>query len=169
MALDNAAGPMKNVNARRAVWAALDREAIVEAEGGPIFRRRRPFIYPGSSAMSRPAAPRSASGLQRRRHGTRRGQEIHEIGRLSERQVHGARRSRSSAQMTRIARGYPDRQPGVHAPRLPHPRDRGRLRDDVQPVLRCSQAGNRRVPVRRMGRDFADPRGCAYIPFSGRG
>jgi peptide/nickel transport system substrate-binding protein len=48
MALDNAAGPTRNVNVRRAVWAALDREAIVAARGGPLLAAPMThFIYPG--------------------------------------------------------------------------------------------------------------------------
>ncbi len=48
VALNNSRGPMKNVNARRAVWAALDREAIVNALGGPLFAAPMThFIYPG--------------------------------------------------------------------------------------------------------------------------
>jgi peptide/nickel transport system substrate-binding protein len=48
--LDNAAGPFKNVNARRAVWAALDRAAIVKARGGPLVSEPAThFIYPGVS------------------------------------------------------------------------------------------------------------------------
>jgi peptide/nickel transport system substrate-binding protein len=48
MALDNAAGPMKDVDVRRAVWAALDRQALVEANGGPLLEAPAThFIYPG--------------------------------------------------------------------------------------------------------------------------
>ena len=48
MALNNSAGPMRNLDARRAVWAALDREAIVKANGGPLFATPMThFIYPG--------------------------------------------------------------------------------------------------------------------------
>jgi peptide/nickel transport system substrate-binding protein len=48
LALDNAAGPMKNVNVRRAIWAALDRQAIVKAEGGSLFvSPMTHFISPG--------------------------------------------------------------------------------------------------------------------------
>jgi peptide/nickel transport system substrate-binding protein len=48
VALNNAAGPFKNVNARKAVWAALDRAAIVAAYGGPLFAAPGShFLYPG--------------------------------------------------------------------------------------------------------------------------
>lgn len=48
VALDNATGPLRNVNARRAIWAALDREAIVRADGGSLFAMPMThFIYPG--------------------------------------------------------------------------------------------------------------------------
>jgi peptide/nickel transport system substrate-binding protein len=39
---------MRNVNARRAIWAALDRQAIAEAHGGSLFAAPMThFIYPG--------------------------------------------------------------------------------------------------------------------------
>ncbi len=48
VALNNAAGPFKNVNLRRAVWAGLDREAIVKARGGSLVAAPAThFIYPG--------------------------------------------------------------------------------------------------------------------------
>jgi peptide/nickel transport system substrate-binding protein len=50
--LDNQAGPFKNVNARRAVWAALNRAAIVKARGGPLVAEPAThFIYPGVSGF----------------------------------------------------------------------------------------------------------------------
>lgn len=48
VALDNAAGPFTNENLRKALWAALDREAIVRARGGSAFAQPMThFIYPG--------------------------------------------------------------------------------------------------------------------------
>ncbi len=50
VALNNAAGPFKNVDLRRAVWAGLDRAAIVKARGGPLVSAPAThFIYPGVS------------------------------------------------------------------------------------------------------------------------
>lgn len=47
-ALNNAAGPFRNINLRRAVWAALDREAIAKARGGSLVAAPAThFIYPG--------------------------------------------------------------------------------------------------------------------------
>ena len=47
--LNNKHGPFSNVNARRAVWAALDRDAMVTAFGGPLVGQvGTHFIYPGS-------------------------------------------------------------------------------------------------------------------------
>jgi len=47
--LNNHQGPFSNVNARRAVWAALDRDAMVTAFGGPVVGQvGTHFIYPGS-------------------------------------------------------------------------------------------------------------------------
>ena len=49
LTLDNQAGVFKNVNIRRAMWAALDRVAIVKARGGPLVAEPGThFIYPGS-------------------------------------------------------------------------------------------------------------------------
>ncbi len=48
VALNNAHGPFTNVNLRRAVWAALNREAIVKARGGPLVAQPLThYIYPG--------------------------------------------------------------------------------------------------------------------------
>jgi peptide/nickel transport system substrate-binding protein len=48
VALDNAAGPFKNVNLRRAVWANLDRAAIIKLRGGSLTGTPAThFIYPG--------------------------------------------------------------------------------------------------------------------------
>jgi peptide/nickel transport system substrate-binding protein len=47
--LNNHAGPFSDVNARRAVWVALNREAMVNAYGGPVVGQLGThFIYPGS-------------------------------------------------------------------------------------------------------------------------
>ncbi|HEY1590175.1 MAG TPA: ABC transporter substrate-binding protein [Solirubrobacteraceae bacterium] len=48
VAVNNSAGPFKNANARKAFWAALDRNAIVKARGGPLVAQPMThFIYPG--------------------------------------------------------------------------------------------------------------------------
>jgi peptide/nickel transport system substrate-binding protein len=47
--MDNQAGVFKNVNIRRAMWAAVDRMAIVKARGGLLVASPAThFIYPGS-------------------------------------------------------------------------------------------------------------------------
>jgi peptide/nickel transport system substrate-binding protein len=46
--LNNAHGPFTNVNLRKAVWAALDRDAIVKIFGGPLVAQPMThFLYPG--------------------------------------------------------------------------------------------------------------------------
>lgn len=46
--LDNAHGPFTNVDLRRAVWAAIDRDALVKARGGPLVAQPMThFLYPG--------------------------------------------------------------------------------------------------------------------------
>jgi len=48
MALDNQHGPFKDVNIRRAVWAAVNRDAIVRVLGGTLTASPMThFIYPG--------------------------------------------------------------------------------------------------------------------------
>jgi peptide/nickel transport system substrate-binding protein len=50
VALNNAAGVFKNVNLRRAVWANLDRAAIIKLRGGSLTGQPAThFIYPGVS------------------------------------------------------------------------------------------------------------------------
>jgi peptide/nickel transport system substrate-binding protein len=52
VAFDNRTGPFKNVELRRAVWAALDREAIVKARGGSLVGQPMThYIYPGVSGF----------------------------------------------------------------------------------------------------------------------
>jgi peptide/nickel transport system substrate-binding protein len=47
-ALNNAHGPFANVDLRRAVWAALDREALVKVRGGQLVAAPMThFLYPG--------------------------------------------------------------------------------------------------------------------------
>jgi peptide/nickel transport system substrate-binding protein len=49
LTMNNQAGIFKNVNIRRAMWAALDRMAIVKAQGGLLVASPGThFIYPGS-------------------------------------------------------------------------------------------------------------------------
>ena len=46
--LNNAHGPFTNLDLRKAVWAALDRDAIVKVRGGPLVAQPMThFLYPG--------------------------------------------------------------------------------------------------------------------------
>jgi peptide/nickel transport system substrate-binding protein len=48
-ALNNKQGPFSHLDVRRALWAALDRTAILKAQGGPVVGQvATHFIYPGS-------------------------------------------------------------------------------------------------------------------------
>ena len=50
VALNNSKGPFANVNVRKALWAALDREAMIKADGGEVVAQvGTHFIYPGSA------------------------------------------------------------------------------------------------------------------------
>ncbi len=52
VAVDNQHGPFKNINLRKAFWAALDREAIVKARGGPLVAEPMThFLYPGDQGF----------------------------------------------------------------------------------------------------------------------
>ena len=66
VAINNSAGPFKNVNIRRAFWAALDRNAIVKARGGPLVAQPMThFIYPGLNGFHAVGRlPRPAGRLQ---------------------------------------------------------------------------------------------------------
>jgi peptide/nickel transport system substrate-binding protein len=64
VALDNASGVFKNVNLRRAVWANMDRAAIIKLRGGSLTGSPAThFIYPGvdgydqSGGAAGPAVP----------------------------------------------------------------------------------------------------------------
>jgi peptide/nickel transport system substrate-binding protein len=49
VAVNNKQGPFSNVNARKALWAALDRTAMIQANGGPVAGQLAThFIYPGT-------------------------------------------------------------------------------------------------------------------------
>jgi peptide/nickel transport system substrate-binding protein len=51
-ALDTAHGVFTNLDLRKAAWAAVDREAIVKARGGPLVAQPMThFIYPGVSGF----------------------------------------------------------------------------------------------------------------------
>ena len=48
--INNKTGPFSNVNVRKALWAALDREAMIKADGGQVVAQvGTHFIYPGSA------------------------------------------------------------------------------------------------------------------------
>ncbi len=50
VALNNKSGPFSNVNARKALWAALDREQMIKLDGGQIVAQvGTHFIYPSSA------------------------------------------------------------------------------------------------------------------------
>jgi peptide/nickel transport system substrate-binding protein len=52
-ALDNVHGPFTNVNLRRAIWAATDRESIVKVTGGALAGEPMThFIYPGNNGFA---------------------------------------------------------------------------------------------------------------------
>ena len=56
--LDNAHGPFKNIDLRKAVWAALDRDAIVKARGGAL-------VAQADDAFHLPRASPASTGRRR--------------------------------------------------------------------------------------------------------
>ena len=53
VALDNKTGPFSNVDVRKALWAALDRTAMVKVHGGQVAGQvGTHFIYPGSQGYA---------------------------------------------------------------------------------------------------------------------
>ena len=53
VALNNNHGPFKNVNVRKALWAALDRNAMLKANGGaPTAGLGTHYIYPGADGYA---------------------------------------------------------------------------------------------------------------------
>ena len=53
VALDNAHGPFRNENLRKAVWAAVDRAGIVRVVGGSLVAQPMThFIYPGTNGFA---------------------------------------------------------------------------------------------------------------------
>ncbi len=59
VALNNKQGPFSNVNTRKALWAALDREAMVKIAGGQVSGQvGTHFIYPGSSGYDQAGGDR---------------------------------------------------------------------------------------------------------------
>jgi len=60
--LDNARGPFTNIDLRKAVWAELDRDAIVKARGGSLAAQPMThFLYPGVAGFQ---AAGGAAGLR---------------------------------------------------------------------------------------------------------
>ena len=53
VALNNKTGPFSNVNVRKALWAALDRTAMLKVQGGEVVGQvGTHFIYPGSAGYA---------------------------------------------------------------------------------------------------------------------
>ena len=51
--LDNKRGPFRNIDVRKALWAALDREAMLKANGGSVVAQLGThFVYPGSGGYA---------------------------------------------------------------------------------------------------------------------
>ncbi len=95
IAVNNKVGPFANIDLRKALWAALDRDAMDKARGGELVTHRRHALHLSDDRRLRTGGRREgAEGrLQRtprRRHGGRR--KVHQARGLSERQIHRRRK-----------------------------------------------------------------------------
>ncbi len=161
IAVNNASGPFADVNVRKALWAMLDRTAMIKAEGGharlPIGTH---FIYPTSSGYD-PAGGDLGPNVDFNDHpdGERRGRgQVHEARRLSERNVHRHRRRQGHRIDRRSGRqGRGDRQPRCPEPRLQDELHARRPGGHVREVLRQPEGEDRRVPGRRLGPGLGGP------------
>jgi peptide/nickel transport system substrate-binding protein len=65
IALDNKVGPFKNINLRKAVWAALDRTAMDKARGGALVTNvATHFIYPTINGFEQAGGLKGPQGPQ---------------------------------------------------------------------------------------------------------
>jgi peptide/nickel transport system substrate-binding protein len=144
VALDNHSGPFKNVNLRRAVWANLDRAAIIKLRGGSLTGSPAThFIYPGVSGFDQEQEPDGQSAGGGAVH-EGRGLQVGQVHRLADRADRGRQQRQRpgdhpAAQLRHDPAGVQDaRQPGGPV-------------GDVRQVLRRAQAGDRRVPDGGLG------------------
>ena len=150
LTLDTQHGVFKNVNIRRAVYAALDRAAIVKARGGSLVATPGThFIYPGSIGYEQaggaagPAVPwnTDVNGNVAEAHklmkaagypgGKYTGNETVQV-------VYG--QGGNGPAIAQIVANAMTRD------RLPPQRSQRRPVDDVRQVLRRAQAGDRQLP-----------------------
>ena len=156
MALDNAAGVFKNVNLRRAAWANLDRAAIIKLRGGSAHRLEPAthFIYPGvdgydqAGGAAGPQVPwnKSVTGnLQvAEQYMKAAGYKSGKYTGSATVQIVGANNGNDPAIIQLL-------NTDLTAAGLPYPREPGGPVGHVRQVLRRAQAGDRRVPDRRLG------------------
>jgi peptide/nickel transport system substrate-binding protein len=172
LALNNASGPMRNVNARRAIWAALDRQAIVEAHGGSLFAAPMThFIYPGVIGYERGGG---ASGPR-----VDYNANIHGDLRVARRYMRqaGYPRGRYTGSATiQIVGGDGFDDPAVaqivnRAFTSLGFHTRVTEVDEATMYVNFCSVPSREIdacPSVGWVKDFADPQGVLYIPFSGR-
>ena len=64
IAVNNKVGPFKNVDLRRALWAALDREAMDKARGGQLVTTvETHFLYPGIAGFEQAGGLKGPAGI----------------------------------------------------------------------------------------------------------
>ncbi len=156
VALNNHAGPFANVNVRKAMWAALDREAMVKASGGEIV----------GAVPGRISCIRGRSGFEQAGgdHGPNVDYNNYPEGNLTvaKKYMKLAYPSTNGVPPSSVtvkvvgstgepaARDGGDRQPRRPGARLQDQLHVGRPAGDVRQVLRSSEAGDRCLPECRV-------------------
>ncbi len=161
IALDNKVPPFNNIDVRKALYAAMDREALDRVRGGELVTNvATHFIYPDDLRLRtgrRPAG--SESALQRTpRRGRGASRKIPQGSRLPERQIHRHENRRGGGREQPAGKGRRgNRQPDSRQPGLQNQAHAGGNRDHVREVLQRAKRRDQRVPDRRLDRRLPRP------------
>ncbi len=153
--INNSHGPFKNINLRKAYWAALDREAMDKVRGGQLVTNvMTHFIYPEIPGFE------EAGGLA----GPKVDYNEHPQGDMAVAEKYMKAAGYPSGKYTGsetlqvvgstgspALRGRPDRQPGAREPGLQNEAQPRRPVGHVLEVLRRRRRRDRRLPERRAG------------------
>ena len=155
VALNNHAGPFANVNVRKAMWAALDREAMVKVSGGEIVGAPGThFLYPGSLGFEQ-AGGDHGPNVDYNNYLEGNLTVAKKYMKLAYPSTNGVPPSSVTVKVVGstgepAARDGGDRQPRRPGARLQDQLHVGRPAGDVRQVLRRPEAGDRRLPERRV-------------------
>ena len=168
VAINNSHGPFKNINLRKAYWAALDREAMDKARGGQLVTNvMTHFIYPEIPGFE------EAGGLA----GPKVDYNEHPQGDMAVAEKYMKAAGYPSGKYTGAGNGAgrrldrqpgprrrPDRQPGAREPGLQNEAQPRRPVGHVLEVLRRRHRRDRRLPERRLDRRLRRPAGGPERP-----